>query len=299
MKNDPQSKIDQLAELEQYRRMLDNIPAELGILDLEGRFLFNTPSGIRDAEMRQWIIGKTHHDYGRKRGLPKSFADNRQKRIDQCIREKRIVTFEEPITDKSGRIRYYWRMFAPVMNSAGKVTHVIGHGQEITELKKAEEALRKALTEVRQLKNRLQVENIYLQEEIKVVHNFEEIISCSKLIKKVLKNVEQVASTKATVLILGETGTGKELFARAVHSISDRNNRPLVKVNCAALPASLIESELFGHEKGAFTGALSRKMGRFELADGGTIFLDDGLGLGQPAKLFEASASVTLAAHGS
>jgi formate hydrogenlyase transcriptional activator len=91
----------------------------------------------------------------------------------------------------------------------------------------------------------------------------------------VLARVEQVASTDATVLILGETGTGKELIARAVHYISPRNDRPLVKVNCAALPANLIESELFGHEKGAFTGALSRKIGRFELADRGTIFLDE------------------------
>jgi len=131
------------------------------------------------------------------------------------------------------------------------------------------------LTELEQLKNRLEEENVYLQEEIKLEHNFGEIIGRSKALKNVLGQVEQVAATDATVLILGETGTGKELIARAVHELSDRKSRPLVKLNCATLPANLIESELFGHEKGAFTGALARKIGRFELADGGTIFLDE------------------------
>ncbi len=122
---------------------------------------------------------------------------------------------------------------------------------------------------------RLKAQNQYLQEEIKLNYNFEEIVSKSANFQKVLQQVEQVAATDATVLILGESGTGKELIARAVHHISNRNKKPLVKVNCATLPANLIESELFGHEKGAFTGALERKIGRFELADGGTIFLDE------------------------
>ena len=122
---------------------------------------------------------------------------------------------------------------------------------------------------------RLQAQNQYLREEIKLNNNFEEIISKSKTFQKVLQQLEKVASTDATVLILGESGTGKELLARAVHNISNRSKRPLVKVNCATLPANLIESELFGHEKGAFTGAMDKKIGRFELADGGTIFLDE------------------------
>ncbi|MFN8306809.1 MAG: sigma 54-interacting transcriptional regulator [Ferruginibacter sp.] len=122
---------------------------------------------------------------------------------------------------------------------------------------------------------RLQAQNQYLQEEIKHNHNFDEIVSKSRNFHKVLQQVEQVASTNSTVLIMGESGTGKELLARAVHNISNRSKRPLVKVNCATLPANLIESELFGHEKGAFTGAMERKIGRFELADGGTIFLDE------------------------
>ncbi len=122
---------------------------------------------------------------------------------------------------------------------------------------------------------RLQAQNLYLQEEIKLNHNFEEIVSKSKNFQKILQQIERVASTDATVLIVGESGTGKELLARAVHNISNRNKRPLIKINCATLPANLIESELFGHERGAFTGAMERKIGRFELADSGTIFLDE------------------------
>ncbi len=130
-------------------------------------------------------------------------------------------------------------------------------------------------TEVAQLKTRLEAENLYLREEIKLDHHFDDIIGKSQAMKAVLRNVEQVAPTDATVLILGETGTGKELIARAIHDLSPRSARPLVRVNCGAIPANLVESELFGHEKGAFTGALAKRIGRFELADGGTIFLDE------------------------
>ena len=122
---------------------------------------------------------------------------------------------------------------------------------------------------------RLQQQNLYLQEEIQAAHNFEEILGTSPALTAVLENVRRVAPTDTTVLITGETGTGKELIARAIHSHSRRKDRPLIKINCAALPAGLVESELFGHEKGAFTGAISRRVGRFELAHGGTIFLDE------------------------
>jgi Nif-specific regulatory protein len=137
------------------------------------------------------------------------------------------------------------------------------------------EALRHALAEVERLKNRLQAENVYLQEEITTTHHCGEIIGQSLALQEVLRQVEQVAPTDATVLIQGETGTGKELIARAIHRRSRYRDRPLVKVNCATLPAGLVESELFGHEKGAFTGAVARQIGRFELADGGTMFLDE------------------------
>jgi formate hydrogenlyase transcriptional activator len=122
---------------------------------------------------------------------------------------------------------------------------------------------------------RLRAQNLYLQEEIKSVHNFEEIVGRSPTLLGVLEKVERVAKTDATVLITGETGSGKELIARAIHSTSRRFERPLIKLNCAALPTGLVESELFGHEKGAFSGALQRRVGRFELANGGTIFLDE------------------------
>lgn len=130
-------------------------------------------------------------------------------------------------------------------------------------------------TEVARLKTRLEAENLYLREEIKRDHNFEEIVGESSSITSVLRLIEQVAPTDSTVLIQGDTGTGKELLARAIHNLSRRKARSLVKVNCGAIPANLVESELFGHEKGSFTGALQRRVGRFELADGGTLFLDE------------------------
>ncbi len=129
--------------------------------------------------------------------------------------------------------------------------------------------------EIEKLKNQLEMENVSLQEEIKTAYNFEEIVGESKALKNVFRQVEMVAKTDSTVLIRGETGTGKELIARAIHDLSTRRDRPLIKVNCPGIPPGLIESELFGHEKGAFTTALSRKIGKFELADGGTIFLDE------------------------
>ncbi len=147
--------------------------------------------------------------------------------------------------------------------------------RDIGERKQKEAALRGALLEIRELKEKLEAENNYLQEEIEVRNNFGEIVSDSKKFKKILKEIEQVADTSSTVLITGESGTGKELIARALHQLSRRSKRPMIKVNCAALPANLIESELFGHEKGAFTGALAKKIGKFELADGGTLFLDE------------------------
>jgi formate hydrogenlyase transcriptional activator len=188
-------------------------------------------------------------------------------------------------------------MGLPIVNAAGQV---IGHlavlddkpmpedtrgmtvlkifaaraGAEFERLQ-AEEELHGALAEVQTLKNRLQAENVYLQEEIRQEHNFEEMVGSSPALLEMLQKVELVAPTDSTVLLYGETGTGKELVARALHDRSARKDRPLVKVNCGAISAGLVESELFGHLKGAFTGALERRVGRFELADGGTIFLDE------------------------
>ena len=132
-----------------------------------------------------------------------------------------------------------------------------------------------AFKEIDALKNKLAVEKLYLEEEIRNEFNFEEIVGESLVLRRALQQVELAAPANTTVLLLGETGTGKELFARAIHNLSPRRERTFIKVNCTAIPSGLLESELFGHERGAFTGAVNQKVGRFELADGGTIFLDE------------------------
>jgi len=175
----------------------------------------------------------------------------------------------------TGRAVWESNRYSPHRDAQGNVNGVIALVNDITKRKQAEEALKAALTEVQQFKNRLQAENVYLQEEIRGEHNFAEMVGNSPSLLAVLRKVERVAQTDSTVLIFGETGTGKELIARAIHNRSTRKDRPLVKVNCSAISAGLVESELFGHVKGAFTGALERRVGRFELADGGTLFLDE------------------------
>ncbi|MBN2416091.1 sigma 54-interacting transcriptional regulator [bacterium] len=147
--------------------------------------------------------------------------------------------------------------------------------ERVREKTAAADELKSALDEVERLKNRLEAENTYLQDEIKLDHNFANIITRNRRMRHIMGQIEKVSGTDSTVLILGESGTGKELVARAIHGISLRKDRPLMKVDCASLPPSLIESELFGHEKGAFTGAHTKKIGRIELADGGTVFLDE------------------------
>jgi len=132
-----------------------------------------------------------------------------------------------------------------------------------------------AYREIRELKEQLSKEKLYLEDEIRTEMNFAQIIGNSASLRRVLKGVGTVAPTDSTVLIYGETGTGKELIARAIHDLSPRGAKPFVKLNCAAIPTGLLESELFGHEKGAFTGAIAQRIGRFEVADGGTIFLDE------------------------
>jgi len=148
-------------------------------------------------------------------------------------------------------------------------------GQDVTELKVLEKQLRRQLMEIQELKSKLEQENTYLRNEIKTEKGFDKIIGSSDTLQYVLFRARQVALTDATVLILGETGTGKGMVANAIHEMSTRKGKPMIMVNCAALPANLIESELFGREKGAFTGAYATQAGRFEVADGGTIFLDE------------------------
>jgi formate hydrogenlyase transcriptional activator len=162
---------------------------------------------------------------------------------------------------KDGQYRWFLIRYNPLRDEEGRIIRWYSTGTDIDDRKRDEE--------------RIQKENLALREEIDHSSMFEEIVGSSEVIRKVLKQVTKVAPSDSTVLILGETGTGKELIARAIHKRSKRSSQLLIRVNCAAIPPSLIASELFGHEKGAFTGALQRRLGRFELADGGTIFLDE------------------------
>ena len=162
-----------------------------------------------------------------------------------------------------------------IRDACGKAVHLIGVIRDITESKQAVEALRQSYAEIERLKDRLQAESDYLRAEINQTLTHHQIVGQSAAIKKVLRQVEQVAPTDSSVLICGETGTGKELVAQAIHRLGPRKSRVMVKVNCAALPSGLVESELFGREKGAFTGALTRQVGRFEVADGSTVVLDE------------------------
>jgi len=157
----------------------------------------------------------------------------------------------------------------------GKLAGAVVVFKDITERKKTERKLLEAYAEVARMKEQLEAENIYLQEEIKVDQDFAGLVGQSPAIQQVLNQVDLVAPTDASVLVTGESGTGKELIARAIHERSDRHERPLIRVNCAAIPRELFESEFFGHVKGAYTGAIKDRTGRFELADGGTIFLDE------------------------
>ncbi len=256
------------------------IDDKLSLITLEnapGAFFWVSENGVIQS-VNQTAVDRLDYSREQLNGMKigkvfRDLDDDSWTELWKKIESKRIFTFESAHTRKDG-------MLIPVevktnFLDTGDQLLAVFIALDISDRKYAEEKLVRTLNELEGLKDRLEAENIYLQNEIKLDHNFEEIISRSKSFKKVLGKVEQVAITDATVLILGETGTGKELLARAVHNISRRNKRPLVKVNCAALPANLIESELFGHEKGAFTGALMRKIGRFELANGGTIFLDE------------------------
>ena len=163
----------------------------------------------------------------------------------------------------------------PIVDQGGEVVEFVGTSMDVTEQYQNRAALEKAFEEIRALKDQVYKENLALRDEVDRTSMFEEIVGTSTAMRAVLSRIAKVAPTDSTVFITGETGTGKELIARAVHKRSHRSGRAFVSVNCAAMAPSLISSELFGHEKGAFTGAMQRRLGRFELADGGTIFLDE------------------------
>jgi len=200
--------------------------------------------------------------------MQRAELESSQKDLKDSVGDFRLVF-------PDGRIKHIHTHGHPVCNAQGEITEVIGAAVDITEQVEARRALERALEEIEALKDQLYNENIALREEIDRSSMFEEIVGESPALQAVLAHVVKVGPTDSTVLITGETGTGKELIARAIHKRSHRSARAFVSVNCAAIPASLIASELFGHEKGAFTGALQRRLGRFELAEAGTIFLDE------------------------
>ena len=195
--------------------------------------------------------------------------------VDRHLKEGAFYDVECRLRTKSGDYRWFRTRGQAQRDSEGRPNWMAGSLQDIHNRKTAEAELRDALQQIERLTDRLRAENVYLQEEIASFQGFDEIVGESEPLRLTLSKIEHVADTDASVLLLGETGTGKELFARAIHSCSRRKDRSLVKVNLAALPPSLIESELFGHDKGAFTGAVADKVGRFKLADGGTLFLDE------------------------
>jgi PAS domain S-box-containing protein len=186
-----------------------------------------------------------------------------------------VASIEHPVYSPSGEIHWQQWTDRGIFDIHGNVLEYQAVGRDITDRKRAEDDAAEAHAEIRRLTERLEADNVYLRHEVKLNYNYDAIVGRSAAIHRVLRAVEQVADTGSTVLLIGETGTGKELVARAIHGRSARHERPMVTVNCAALPATLIESELFGREEGAYTGALSRQIGRFELADGSTLFLDE------------------------
>jgi transcriptional regulator with GAF, ATPase, and Fis domain len=186
-----------------------------------------------------------------------------------------VHTVEEDIFwNKAGKPVDVQYTSTPI-NDNGFIVGAVVIFRDISQKKASERKLIEALKEVEHLKNRLEMEKAYLQEEISSEFNYHQMIGNSQALKNALQQINLVAPTEATVLIHGESGTGKELIARAIHENSHRSDRPLIRVNCAAIPVDLFESEFFGHVKGAFTGATSERPGRFELADGGTLFLDE------------------------
>ena len=237
-------------------------------VDHRFRVLCGLPSdragGLRPVEF--WLEHLHPDDRARVDDLRQQLHDGRLQRFSLEYR------FLNPVR---GEVWIHHLAGVAARDSSGRAVKTYGVLRDITESKRGEEALRQSYAEIERLKDRLQAESDYLKSEIKVVQPHGEVTGQSAAIRKVLRLVEQVAPTDSSVLIYGETGTGKELLAQVIHRLSSRGRSVMVKVNCAALPSGLVESELFGREKGAYTGALARQVGRFEVADGSTIFLDE------------------------
>lgn len=256
---------------ERFRNMADNAPVMIWVTGPDKQCTYLN---------KQWVdfTGRSMEEqlgHGWAEGVHPEDRDRCLEIYGNNFDERKLFGMEYRLRRYDGEYRWIFDTGAPRFSSDHVFLGYIGSCIDITERKEAEVELHQAHEELQQMKNQLEAENVYLQQELQLDPTFGEIVGQSDAIKYVLFKVTQVAPTDATVLITGETGTGKELIARAIHGASSRKDRAFIKVNCGALAPSLIESELFGHEKGAFTGAGARKLGRFELANGGTIFLDE------------------------
>jgi len=243
---------------EEFRRITDAIPQMIIVLHPDGRTLYANRVTLD-------YTGLTLQDIQAENFRDRAFHPEDIQRVQEQRRAALAnqVPFEneQRCLRKDGKYRWFLNRYNPLLDEDGKVVRWYATGTDIEDRKHGEDQMRN--------------ENVALREEIERSSMFEEIVGSSESMRQVLRQVSKVAPTDSTVLILGETGTGKELIARAIHNRSKRSSRAFIRVNCAAIPASLIASELFGHEKGSFTGALQRRLGRFESADGGTIFLDE------------------------
>jgi formate hydrogenlyase transcriptional activator len=245
-----------------------------------GLWVLDKDKGIVWAtqQLRQLFQFGPDEELSFERLLETIHSDDREgvrKSIFQSLEKREALKIECRIIRPDGSVRWISSSGNLSSDGPGLSERLMGVSIDVTERRQMEIELRERLEEIERLKFQLEKENLYLREEIKTVQGFEKIVGQSDKLQYVLFKVKQVAPTDATVLILGETGTGKGLVAHAIHELSTRKGRQMVTVNCAALPGNLIESELFGREKGAFTGAHAKQAGRFEIADGGTIFLDE------------------------
>ena len=253
-------------ERERMDIILSTLNTGLILLDLELTVVW--------ANAMIWKMFPDENLYGKK---CYAVAENRTEPCEGCqavFAFKDGEVHEREFQNKLNK-RWYQVVALPVKDENGSVINVLEATTDIDDRKKLEKSRDQALKELEALKNKLEEENVYLKSEVCEVRLFSDMIGTSNALRYVQTRVEQVASTDATVLIMGETGVGKELVARAIHENSNRADKPFIKVNCAAMPTSLVESELFGHERGAFTDAIQQRKGRFELADTGTLFLDE------------------------
>jgi formate hydrogenlyase transcriptional activator len=256
-----QAEIKLRQEERELRQLIDFLPQQVVVLDKDGTLLQANKMMLdyKGCTLEEMKGGGTQERISR--DVHPDDLDRVQSERSAGLSRGMPFETEKRLLGKDGQYRWFLFRYNPVLNESGDIVRWFATATDIEDRKQAEDRVRN--------------EAVALREDIVHSSMFEEIVGSSKGLREILAQVSQVAPTDSTVLIQGETGTGKELIARAIHNRSNRANRAFIRVNCAAIPSSLIASELFGHEKGAFTGALQRRLGRFESADGGTIFLDE------------------------